>query len=635
MADFHWGPALDDCSVDCDPVQHFCQVQFSTMEQRCFELPEKCVRDLRELLELTEQPVGYDSHETESSSVQTLTSIKHRQINNASHHHQPLKPTKHREVNNTSHHQSSKDHRRMKLSNETETDTTHRPKARLSKKTKKLRRPKVQSVTRDVLVPFKQPKPASAVQFTPSFLDQYAQKGVIFTPSPPLQQHRNPSSEPRDHHTWCCKWAHDGWCDSNPVFTRPLCQKSCGTYACRAEHGHECSVAVQINEEECLPLRLGRPPPVSLPLYDPPSTPKLPEPYPPESNLSEPIFTKPPLLEPKLSWPILSESNHSKLRPTKPNRSKSRRSKPKVSKPKVSKPKISQPNLSESNLSKPKQSKPKLSKAKPSERTAKKEQDYGVVGRRKSKKLKKSRRSRKSRHAAHHHVRITREVYDYDDVEIDPRTHFSSKAESSNGHNQAIFSLKEAMDETGVQRDIRTTNAETDLLLAEQNSDSRQKDQPETAEDDDTLVNFNLHHGRSIIDRRAKLLKINSRAPVQSSSQDDRSVLDKTMTSEAKDEHAQCCKWAATNECDRNPEYMRIHCQRSCGTSGCTRDTIHQCQVAVRPFCFAIHKLFNGFIPKTGLSPNFELRRQASVSGTLLHDVTRQSTTDKKWKEIE
>ena len=30
-----------------------------------------------------------------------------------------------------------------------------------------------------------------------------------------------------------------------------------------------------------------------------------------------------------------------------------------------------------------------------------------------------------------------------------------------------------------------------------------------------------------------------------------------------------CCQWAVAGECDANPFWMRVNCQKSCGTAGC------------------------------------------------------------------
>lgn len=109
-------------------------------------------------------------------------------------------------------------------------------------------------------------KPTQAVTTPPSAGPTGPTQGVtITTPAPFTQTPQAPGTGPtvapgtdaagtksppiggagRDWHTSCCKWASQGQCNSNVVFMRTHCQKSCGTHNCKAEAADKCVVAVK------------------------------------------------------------------------------------------------------------------------------------------------------------------------------------------------------------------------------------------------------------------------------------------------------------------------------------------------------------------------------------------------------
>lgn len=47
------------------------------------------------------------------------------------------------------------------------------------------------------------------------------------------------------------------------------------------------------------------------------------------------------------------------------------------------------------------------------------------------------------------------------------------------------------------------------------------------------------------------------------------------------DMHELCCFWAQNGECDNNIYFMRVACQKSCGTCGCSVDKADSCPVKV------------------------------------------------------
>ncbi len=106
-----------------------------------------------------------------------------------------------------------------------------------------------------------------------------------------------------------------------------------------------------------------------------------------------------------------------------------------------------------------------------------------------------------------------------------------------------------------------------------------------------------------------------------------------------KDKDKECCSWAAANECNLNPEYMRINCQTSCGTRGCTPNTVDQCQVKVRPLCLVVYSqksarqsnnLYHSvrWIPLelSQQEPDRMLKRSSAIAGTAVHIPNQKIT---------
>jgi hypothetical protein len=52
-------------------------------------------------------------------------------------------------------------------------------------------------------------------------------------------------------------------------------------------------------------------------------------------------------------------------------------------------------------------------------------------------------------------------------------------------------------------------------------------------------------------------------------------------TGQVKDSHPFCCYWAGIGQCSRNAMFMKLNCQKSCGTAGCTAETIQTCHVKI------------------------------------------------------